>query len=230
VIVNRWLVGACLALGSASALAANNEGPGFYFGASGGTAKYDIAKHDLDDAASFGLTGNNGFALNPTSSFDNTDTAWSLIGGFRINPYISIEAGYVDLGSTKYSSSSNVIFPGLGTIPTTIGIEIAAKGAVIAGSLGAPLGGGFDVHTQLGAFFAKTSLNVDVTLSGNRTRTALESDSQDLFAGVGVAYHFADGLTASVDFTRYKAVGDENETGEGDITSLRVGVHYTIPL
>ncbi len=227
--MNRWLTVACLALGSSTALAANEE-PGFYFGASGGTAKYDISKQDMDDAARFGLTGNNGFALNPTSSFDNTDAAGSLIAGFRFNPYISIEAGYIDLGSTTYRSSSNVVFPGLGTVPTTIGIEIAAKGPVVAASFGAPLGGGFDVHSQLGGFFAKTSLNVDVTLSGNRTRTALESDSQDLFAGVGVAYRFRDGLTASVDYTRYKAVGNENETGEGDITSFRIGVYYTIPL
>jgi hypothetical protein len=42
-----------------------------------------------------------------------------------------------------------------------------------------------------------------------------------------VGYHFTDSLAASLDYTRFKDVGDEEETGEGDITSFRLGLSYT---
>jgi OOP family OmpA-OmpF porin len=167
--------------------------------------------------------------LNKTSTFDDTDTAWSLVGGFRFNRYFAVEAGYVDLGNTKYRSSSTTRFFGLGTLPTTINIDIGARGALLAGSAAAPLGEHFDLHGQLGAFFAKTRLDVGVGLGGTNTPTHIEDNSQDLFAGVGVAYHFFEGLTASVDYSRYKDVGSD-DTGEGDVTSLRIGLTYTIPL
>jgi OOP family OmpA-OmpF porin len=229
VIVNRWLLAAGLALTSTGVLAANDE-PGFYLGGSAGNARYDISKQDMDDAANFGLVSNGGVILTRTATFDDSDTAWSLIAGFRFNRYFAVETGYVDLGNTRYRSSGTTRFFGLGTVPTSINIDIGAKGAVIAGSLAAPLGGHFDVHGQLGAFFARTTLDIGVGIGGVNTPTRLESDSQDLFAGVGLAYHFFDGLTASVDYSRYKDVGSENETGEGDVTSFRVGLTYTIPL
>jgi predicted porin len=228
VIVNRWLIAASLALTSTAALAADGE-PGFYFGASAGNATYDISKQDMDQAADYGVVSNGGVILNKSSTFDDSDTAWSLVAGFRFNPYLSVEAGYVDLGSTRYRSSSTTRFFGLGTVPTSINIDIGAKGALLAGSLSAPLGGHFDLHGQLGAFFAKTTLDVGVGIGSVTTPTRLEDDSQDLFAGVGVAYHFFDGLAASVDYSRYKDVGADN-TGEGDVTSLRIGLTYTIPL
>jgi hypothetical protein len=183
----------------------------------------------MDQAADFGVISTGGVILNKTSSFDDSDTAWSLVAGFRFNRYFSVEAGYVDLGNTKYRSSSTTRFFGLGTLPTSINIDIGAKGALVAGSAAVPLGGHFDLHGQLGALFARTSLDIGVGIGGINTPTRIEDDSQDLFAGVGVAYHFFEGLTASVDYSRYKDVGSD-ETGEGDITSLRIGLTYTIPL
>lgn len=226
--MNRWLIAGSLALVSTTALAAD-PGTGFYFGVSGGNAKYDIEQDDLDDVALFSFTDNGAIPLNPTSSFDDTGNAFSLIAGYRFNPYLSVEGGYIDLGSTKYRASSNVRIPGLGTFPSTIGIDLSAKGPFAAAELGAPLGAGFDVHTHLGGFFAKTEFDISVSLSTFNNGDTVSANSADLFAGVGLGYRISDNFGASLDFTRFKDVGDEDKTGEGDITSFRLGVTYTFP-
>lgn len=38
---------------------------------------------------------------------DDSDLGWSLFGGYRINRYIGVEGGYVNLGKYKASSSNN---------------------------------------------------------------------------------------------------------------------------
>jgi OOP family OmpA-OmpF porin len=223
--VKRWLIAGSLALVSTAALA--DQGTGFYLGASGGNATYDISKGDLDDISFAAFADNGAIPLSPTSSFDDSDTAWSLIAGYRFSSFIAVEAGYLDLGSTKYRASGNVLLPGFGTFPSTVGIDLSAKGPIVAAQLGAPLGAKFDVHTQLGAFFSKTSFDIGVGLGTFNGGDTVSANSADLFAGLGLGYRFSDTLAASVDFTRFKDVGDEEKTGEGDITSFRVGLTYT---
>ena len=223
--MKRWLIAGSLALVSTTALA--DQSTGFYLGASGGNAKYDISKSDLDAISRSAFLDNGAIPLNPSSSFDDSDTAFALIAGYRFSPYISVEAGYMDLGSAKYRSTGNVLIPFFGTFASRINIDVSAKGPFVAGQLGAPLGGNFDVHTNLGGFFSKTEFDIGVGLSSFNESDTVSSNSADLFAGVGVGYHFTDSLAASLDYTRFKDVGDENETGEGDITSFRLGLSYT---
>jgi len=224
--VNRWLIAGSLALVSTTALAAN-PGTGFYVGASGGNATYDISKGDLDDISFAAFADNGAIPLNPTSTFDDSDTAWSLLAGYRFTPFIAVEAGYLDLGSTKYRASGNVRIPGVGTFPSTVGIDLSAKGPFVAAALGAPLGPHFDLHTHLGGFFSRTSFDIGVGLGAFNGNETVSSNSADFFAGIGIGYRFSNTLAASLDFTRFKAVGDEEKTGEGDITSFRVGLQYT---
>jgi hypothetical protein len=62
---------------------------GVYLGASVGSTMYDddgkLDNYDLDD----------------------TDISWSVYGGYRMNRYIGIEGGYVNLGEYKATSNSN---------------------------------------------------------------------------------------------------------------------------
>ena len=60
-------------------------------------------------------------------------------------------------------------------------------------------------------------------------REKVSSNSADLFAGVGLGYHFSQGLGVTVDYLMFNDVGDEDKTGEGDIKSFRIGVTYTFP-
>ena len=225
--MKRWLIAGSLALVSTNALA--DQGRGFYLGASGGNATYDISQRELDDISFSAFADNGAIPLNPTSSFDDTDTAFSLVGGYRFTPYLAVEGGYLDLGSTKYRGSSTVRIPFLGQFASRVGIDISAKGPFAAASLGTPLGANFDLHTHLGGFFAKTEFDINVGLDTFNDDRTVSSTSLDFFAGIGLGYRFTDSFAASVDYTRFKAVGDENETGEGEITSFRLGVTYTFP-
>lgn len=225
--MKKWLIAGSLALVSTTALA--DQGRGFYLGASGGTATYDISKQDLDAISSSAFTSNGAIPLNPTSSFDDSDTAFSLLAGYRFTPFFAIEGGYIDLGSTTYRNSSNVRLPFFGTFPARVGIDISAKGPFATALLGAPLGANFDIHTNLGGFYSKTEFDIGVGLDTFDQSDTVSSESLDLFAGVGLGYRFTDSFAASLDYTRFKDVGDEDDTGEGDITSFRLGVTYTFP-
>jgi len=225
--VNRWLIAGSLALVSTTALA--DQSNGFYMGLGGGNARYDVSKSAFDAISISAFLDNGAIPVNPTSSFDDSGTAWSLIAGYRFASFIAVEGGYLDLGSAEYRNSSNVLIPGLGTFPSTVGIDLSSRGPFAAARLGAPLGAKFDVHTHLGAFFSRTEFDIGLTLGTFNGNEKVSSNSLDLFAGVGLGYHFTDELAASVDYLRFKDVGEENETGDGDVTSFRIGLTYTFP-
>ncbi len=77
-------------------------------------------------------------------------------------------------------------------------------------------------HATSVRFFAKTSHRHRCGVSAGSTRARRSRRTRWIFfAGVGLGYHFTDTLAASVDSSHAsKDVGDENETGEGDITSF----------
>jgi OmpA-OmpF porin, OOP family len=225
--VKRWLIVGSLALVSTTALA--DQTNGFYLGGSAGNAKYDLSKGDLDAISRSAFLDNGAIPLNPTSSYDDSDTAWSLIAGYRFNQFIAVEGGYMDLGSTKYRNSGNVLLPGVGTLPSTVSIDLSAKGAFAAAKVAAPIGPNFDIHSHVGTIVARTEFDIGLSLGSFRGGEKLSSDSADFFAGAGVGYRFTDSFAASVDYLIFKDVGDGDETGEGDIKSFRIGVTYTFP-
>ena len=85
--MNKALVAAALlSLGSLPALADTTENPsGFYVGA--GWGRFNLHLRGLDDVDN---------AVD--AIFDSNDNAWKLFGGYRVNPYLSFEAAYIDFG------------------------------------------------------------------------------------------------------------------------------------
>ena len=91
---------------------------GVYLGASvGSTMYYDdgmLDNYDLDD----------------------TDISWSVYGGYRMNRYIGIEGGYVNLGEYKATSNSNntknsfeaYYLAAIGILPLGDNWQLRAKG------------------------------------------------------------------------------------------------------
>jgi OOP family OmpA-OmpF porin len=71
---------------------------------SGGHSDYDTGVYL---GASVGATWYSDDGKLDGYNLDDSDIGWSLFGGYRINRYIGVEGGYVNLGEYKATSSSN---------------------------------------------------------------------------------------------------------------------------
>src|SRR5262245_24371923 len=93
-------------LGASSVVRAADQG--IYIGANIGGSNVDIDKDDID-AAVVDAFNSAGFAvIDGDSSLDDSDTTWSLAVGYQFNPYIAVEAAWVDLGEATYKATGTV--------------------------------------------------------------------------------------------------------------------------
>jgi OOP family OmpA-OmpF porin len=195
-----------LLAGSPSAFATDS---GFYLAASYGKPTYDV------DVQSPYL------AVQAES-----DSAWSVSGGYRFNPYIGIEAGYANLGDyeiQEYPQSS----------PATVSapVQYTYEGPTLSliGSL--PIGN-FAVSLKAGVLFASITNNFQLT--GVRSPgDAVVADkrygarsTQELQGGVILGYTFAEHVFINVDWTRFVNVGDGTNPPDATIDTLMLGLSY----
>lgn len=137
-----WLMLALMA--SPLTLADQTTDSGFYVGAGLGLVHYD---HDdfFDSGALIG------------SSFDDDSTGFKLVGGYRVNNWFSVEAGYSHLGSYyeegKGANDDDDLYTSLGAL--TAGFIVHA-----------PLGDMVKLFAQVGAGLAYVSQTIDYDVSG----------------------------------------------------------------
>jgi hypothetical protein len=119
--MNRMLgftVATALALGGAVAQADDNRG--FYVGVNVGATKLDIDKNAYDAALSDALSQGGLTALTATSSSSENDASFGAFAGYRILPYLAVEAEWLTLGTGKYEARGDVTD---GTITDTIAFD-----------------------------------------------------------------------------------------------------------
>lgn len=224
----RMVSALALGIGMAGPAAAEVQ-QGWYFGVSPGQATYDISKEELDEIVVDAFFANGAPVLTGTSSLEDSDTAWSILGGYRFNPFIAIEAGYIDLGAAEYRSSGTVNPPGpVLSAPATANIDFESAGFTLAGVGSLPLGDMFDLHSRIGIYFADTEISVGLTMDSVGARETLSGSSQDVFYGIGAGLHVGTNWSFSLDWQRYADVGDEDKTGEGDIDTLSLSLMYRL--
>jgi OOP family OmpA-OmpF porin len=204
------LYGACLATVQ-PALSAEIQ-PGFYLGLGAGESSFDIERAELDGAIRSALFSQ-GLIPGPRSStFEDSDTTLALFAGYHFNPYIAVEAGYIDLGAAEYRSTGTVNPPGpVLSMPLAANVDMESTGFTLTALGSLPLGNVVELHGRLGFLFAQTDLSVAITsasASGADTRTL---DSIGALFGVGAGFNFGEHWSLSLDWTRYANVGDENE-------------------
>ncbi|MBN8763096.1 MAG: hypothetical protein BGP20_11220 [Thiobacillus sp. 63-78] len=145
-----------------------------------------------------------------TGTCDKTDTAWKAYGGLEVNEYISMEAGYVDLGTVDYSAPAGtrdthgVIVQLLGTYALNPSFTLLARG---------------------GMNFLKTDVKGAVAGASGR------AEDTDIVwsAGVGAQYNFTKAVGLRVEWERYFEAGSpafNGGTGEADVDLISAGVVY----
>lgn len=169
------------------------------------------------DASHFdgSLTANGATGLSSSSAGNGTQ--WRLQGGYRINPNLAVEAGYIDFGKTAYNAG----YAGG-----------SAQGSVKAGGLDAaalfilPLNHGFAVFGKAGLVAA----NVKSELSAGATASAAGGSAsakvvRPLF-GAGLTYKLTENVDLRADFDHVDGLGQSDKTGKIGANMFSLGAAY----
>lgn len=195
-------------LGIATQAHAANTAPGLYVGADLGTSLANRHVAGID-----GALGYQGVGISSGNS-DKQDTTYGLTLGYRINPYLAVEGGYVNLGSMGYqanTASGSVV----GSAKSQ-GFTAAAVGIL-------PLAHDVSVYGKLGLINARTDLRATGS-AGIATSNTREYSVTPLI-GLGASYDITPKVSTQVEWNRYDKLGGAS-TSEVSYNTFSVGMRY----
>lgn len=213
---------------------------GWYFGLSGGLTTTGLSRSDIDRQVVNGLAAELAAedliltAASVSSDLDDSDKGWSIDIGYRINRYVAVEVGYVDLGEFLYEASMLLtVDDGPGGLPAAQfdfdadqRMQVNGPFASVLGMF--PISDAFDVHVRGGLLFADTRA---------RARSIVENDpvsfvsfqakdsSKEFFAGIGASWNINQSYALRLEYQKFLDVGDV-ATGEGDIDFVNVSILF----
>ena len=220
----------CVAAGHTAAAAERGFYVGGHFGQSSKDAPRSFYELFNDDIQVFSF-----FAPTQQSvSFDDSDTAFGLIGGYRLTPHLAFEGGYVNLGQVTYTSRSSGNFP-LESGTETVTIESETTGFTVAALGVLPLSRNWELFTRAGALFADNKIRIVVNAQGQQFIPPLGnrfsgSDSQsatNFYAGLGISRRFFEIYDLRLEYQRTFDAGDEATGGKGDLDTALLGLVVT---
>ena len=178
-----------IALLLASALA-QAQGSGFYLGGALGQSKLKDWCSGASATAFF-------------NACNDTDTAWKLLGGYRFNRYVGVEASYIDWGEVTASV----------TVSGTVA-EVAAKqqsyGLAAVGTL--PIGERFELFGKAGFLMTEQE-----TRRITPNPSTVDRNESELHYGLGGRFLFTRNWAARAEW--------EN-TDKLKVEMLSIGVEY----
>jgi OOP family OmpA-OmpF porin len=174
---------------------------GAYVGTAFGASRHQLKKVD------FGPVG----GASPT--FDGGDRAGKLYGGYRLSPYLSIEAQYLDLGKStaKYAGTA-------GTAKEDYRVHALSLAAV--GSL--PVSDSVSLFAKAGPAVATAKTEVSSAALG----VSASSRRTVLLAGIGATVRLSQNLEVRAEYERLGQVGKAAVTGRAAPSAFTLGVGY----
>jgi OOP family OmpA-OmpF porin len=125
-------------------------------------------------------------------NIDTNDGAYKVFFGWRLNPYISLEADYIDLGNPRGN------FEGSGS-SGDYRLELAGFAPYLIGTL--PLGI-FEFSGKVGYYFHDANVKIDLDNIGGGGGNVIEtSDNGEAFVyGVGAGITIIDRINVKVEY------------------------------
>jgi len=189
--IAAFLAASGIVVSSAAMAQGKSADQGFYAGARIGQSKVDID-----------CTG---------ASCEDTDTAFGIFGGYKINRNFAVEAGYTDFGKVN----ATVAVPAATLEVKSNAFEVVGVGAL-------PLNQQFSVYGKLGFYRGEAKASATLgAFSGSQKET-----NTDLTLGVGVQYNFNPQLGVRGEWQRYGSMGGDSIGGTFDLDVFAVGVTY----
>ena len=174
------VVAAALSLISAPAMSADDGG--FYFGV--GAGMFGVQEDNFESS---------GF------HFNDDDTGLRAFGGWQLNPYFGIEAGYVDGGTT--SDSLGVL--AVDGFQADVAIDVTEIDLYVMGKL--PLGDMFYAYAKAGMAFWQTDASATVQEDDGEggvitTELTDSSSGNDPAYGAGLGMNIGENVGVQVEY------------------------------
>lgn len=127
---------------------------------------------------------------------DADDMSWKIFTGYRFNPYISVEAAYVNFGEPGDDFSS-------GGSSGDYNLRVSGFAPFVVGTY--PLGP-VELSAKLGYYFYDLKINADLDdLGGNVFRS--DDSGEDVVYGVGVGMTFVQRVHVKLEYERVNLDG-----------------------
>lgn len=184
---------------------------GFY-----GVGEVTHSKLSLDHAHfDSALTANGATGLSASDS--GSDNKWRLQGGYRFNPNLAVEAGYIDFGKARYTAAySGGSAQG----------SLKAGGVDVVGLVGLPLNDSFSVFAKAGVVAA----SVKSRLAASAPATLASGDATTHVVrpllGVGALYKLSDHVDLRADYDHVSGLGKSDKTGKMNANLFSLGMAY----
>lgn len=199
---------ALTALAVCAGASAAADDSGWYVGGNVGASRANI---DDDKIASSLLQA--GFA---TTGIDDDDhaTGYKLFGGYQINRYFALEAGYFDLGKFSFTA---------GTVPAgTLNGSIKLKGADLDLVGRVPFTDRFSAFARAGAIYAEAKDHFAGSGLVNVTDPDRRKRAGGYKFGLGLEYDFTAWFGMRTEAERYHVNDAVGNKGDVDLVSLGV--------
>lgn len=172
-----------------------------------GRSRFDVAQGAIDN-----VVLKKAGAQEIISTTDVRDTGYKIQLGYRFNPYLAIEGGYVDLGNATYAARFNG-----GSAEVTIkahGINAAVLGML-------PVNDSFTLFGKLGVINAKAETDLRTTgLSALVKSTNLRAN-----AGIGATYDLGNNLSGRFEYEAFYKLGD-SQGGTERVGLWSIGIQF----
>jgi hypothetical protein len=224
------LLGVCTA---AAQTAAANE-VGFYIGGYVGQASKEVPRGPYDELNDVIQQIAIFTPVEERISFDDTDTAFGIAMGYRLNRYLALEAGYSRLGTVSYKSRATGDYPfDSGFLDTTIESQSSGFTATVLGVW--PLTRDWELFARAGMLFATNRLRLQfaaegeefIPAIGNGAADSFSQSTSDTYAGVGISRRILEIYELRLEYHRVFDGGEAVTGGKGDLDAALLGVTVT---
>jgi hypothetical protein len=224
------LLGVCTA---AAQTAAANE-VGFYIGGYVGQATKEVPRGPYDELND---VIHQAALFTPTEeriSFDDTDRAFGLMLGYRLNRFLALEAGYTNFGAVTYQSRATGDFPfDSGFLNTTVESETRGFTATMLGVWSVTRD--WELFARAGLLMATNRLRLSFSAEGegfipaigNSGSGSFSKSTTDTYAGVGISRRILEIYELRLEYHRIFDGGEEVTGGKGDLDAALLGVTVT---
>jgi len=177
--MNLKVAAAVAALSLATVPAAfADETTGWYLG--GGFGQFNAQIDDIDEVD------------DTVDGWDESDDTYKLFAGYRVNPFLSFELDYINLGEP-----SGAVVPGFNVDSAVDGFAPYVIGTI-------PIGKWFEVYGRLGYYFYDATVGVEDELGG---RVEFDEEAEDLVYGAGVGLNLAERLNIRFEYEKFDLEG-----------------------
>jgi OmpA-OmpF porin, OOP family len=163
----------------------------------------------------------NALTTNGATGLSSSDSGgsyqWRLQGGYRFNPYLALELGYIDFGKADYQAAYS---------GGSAHGSLKAGGVDMAALVSVPLNDSFSVFGKLGVVDATVKSNLQAGTPADSASGDTSVNSVRPLLGLGASYKLTDNVDLRADYDYVSGLGSSSKTGTMDVNMFSLGAVY----